>query len=514
MQRTEGWEEFTVVDRCNAPGAGAMHRGRGKWVAEIELLCYKAGVSEDEGLMLVEMMKEAGVELQGEEARRAEAWGRRFEEFLAQRQEHGGAKARIRAKSAWRRFLRGTGKAPWEATREDVRGWAERLATEEVKQLTAYGYTLELAMFFDLAAPEKENPARGAIGTGEADPYAKAIWLCQEEAEALLGCIDRETSVLGKRDFALLLTCVLSGQEAEKVRGLRWKAMEPDESGARVCWQRGKTLRRERLPTECWQAIRDYLEASGRMESLRDESAIFATLANPGAAMTKRAEDWADERAISIDQLCEILQHYTAWAALDIPKLHGRDLRHTAVMLRLENGASTSEIASWLGISVRAVQTSVQKLRQQRITEARLEAARRALEKGPYPRKPFGAQEGNLLNLRHGFYANRLPAEEVEKAARTPMGLEAAITNLEVIMERTLRMAMESGSVAEQMRLLEIYSQATMRLANARRIQKGIEAAGGSGIERAALEAIKRAAKGWQTDSSPPTGAGSSGNNG
>jgi hypothetical protein len=208
--------------------------------------------------------------------------------------------------------------------------------------------------------------------------------------------------------------------------------------------------------------------------------------------------EWADEQAISIGQFNNILNQYLGWAELAIPRLRRRDLRYTAMMLRAQNGASSSEIADWLGMPLRTARDSLQKLRQQVITEERLEAAQRAKEKGPFERKHVGAQEGNLLNLRHGFYAHRLPSEEAGQATRAPMGLEAAITNLEAVMERTLRMTLENGSVAEQLRLLDVYSQATMRLANAQRIQMGLQAGKKSEFEEAAMAAILEVAKEWE----------------
>lgn len=470
-------------------------------------------MADQHPLKLVEMIRLAGIPLDGEDASRAEAWAIVFDEFLALRRQ-AGYKVHAQARRAWERFLTDVRKLPWEATKEDIQAWAEALAGGRLSPSTVYKYVRDMEMFLDLAAPGQPNPARRAF-THRYTSYKEASWLCKEEVEALLGCIDRETSLLGKRDFALLLLYFITGQEADVVRTLQWGAIERDEKGVWVRWRRGEMLRLERLPAECWQAVEDFLSASGRMGGMRPESYIFAPQADPSNRTTGRAEEWAAERPLSMVRMHQAFQRYLDWAGLAVPGLRVFDLRYTALMLRLEQGMDERDLADWLGVQRKTVNLYIKALRQKPVTQERLEAAKRAWEKGIYARVSPGGPPGIQVNLKHGFYASHLPQAGNEVARRqpevdseydsqNPVGLEAGIANLEAMMQRLLMLADQSASLQESLRLVDVYSQVLARLANIKRIQAGLGASSAADDaaeeRRIIIEAVNKAAKEWNLD--------------
>lgn len=69
------------------------------------------------------------------------------------------------------------------------------------------------------------------------------------------------------------------------------------------------------MPREVWEAIKVYLEASGRWEGIKLEEYVFA---RSKEALVKeaseKAEDWAGERPLSMDKLHSLVKLYAGWA--------------------------------------------------------------------------------------------------------------------------------------------------------------------------------------------------------
>lgn len=80
-----------------------------------------------------------------------------------------------------------------------------------------------------------------------------------------------------------------------KVRELRWGDWETRRLRAQL---------RLQVPAEVGEAIRDYLQAAGRLEGIKDEAYVFAPLRHPLLSESQdRAEDWDGGRPLSTNHL-------------------------------------------------------------------------------------------------------------------------------------------------------------------------------------------------------------------
>jgi hypothetical protein len=238
------------------------------------------------------------------------------------------------------------------------------------------------------------------------------------------------------------------------------------------------------LPGEVWEAIRAYLEASGRLAGiqesapkgeLRDEDYFFAPLAQPGVVGGKdRAEDWVAGRHLSNRQIRRGLKLYGRRAAIPEAKLTLHALRFTAIRLYLDRGGGLEEMKTFTHSQDDSFQTSwlanlpgLPENGERALVDAR--APDRAA-------KPFQPGDG----LTHGFRARGLPEEEVRAMlAEEVQGLAEEIAGLERLLDRLEAWRNEVLSLREEMQLLDTHTLTASWLAELRdteeRLVKGIE---------------------------------------
>jgi site-specific recombinase XerD len=155
-------------------------------------------------------------------------------------QERGAKRARL-LRERWKRFLQFYQGPPWKVTRLDVTNWVAWLAAQGMQPVSAASYVSTLSSFYTYCARTSPalfpggkpfNPARGVHGRGKSD-YQTASCLSAQEARLLLEAVDRQASPLGKRDYALLLACLLTGLHIGAIRVLRWGPIRSKQSTPR-----------------------------------------------------------------------------------------------------------------------------------------------------------------------------------------------------------------------------------------------------------------------------------------
>ncbi len=110
------------------------------------------------------------------------------------------------------------------------------------------------------------------------------------------------------------------------------------------------------IPPAVWGAIRDYLQSSGLLKSIRTQDYLFTPLTDRATRLPNiRSEDWSRERPLSMREVSRLLKKYARWASLDPRKLCVHSLRHTAAMLRKQAGDDLEAISTFLGHSSLAV---------------------------------------------------------------------------------------------------------------------------------------------------------------
>jgi integrase len=160
--------------------------------------------------------------------------------------------------------------------------------------------------------------------------------LSDEEMNSLLNVVRRlaaSGSVVGKRDYALLLFYFLTGLRRSEVIGLRGKDMEFKEGALVIKYRRkgGKFTAREVSDPAAYDALKDYLEAAGRMNVVESERPLWTRhdrAGRPGAPLTSRA-------------FVENLKAYAREAGLSHIHLH--QTRHTYARIVAEETGSFIE---------------------------------------------------------------------------------------------------------------------------------------------------------------------------
>lgn len=246
--------------------------------------------------------------------------------------------------SAVTSFFDFSGKHPGEVMPEDVSHWRAEMEGRGLKPATVYARVSRVSAFFRwlMSDPQlsrfiRSNPAaqsRPRYPRPYQSESTKA--LSDEEMNALLAAVRRlagDGSVVGKRDYALLLFYFLTGLRRSEVIGLRGKDLEFNDGTLVIKYRRkgGKFTAREVSDPAAMEALKDYLEAAGRGNVLGSERPLWTRhdrAGKPGAPLTARA-------------FVENLKDYAREAGL--AHIHLHQTRHTYARIVAEETGSFIE---------------------------------------------------------------------------------------------------------------------------------------------------------------------------
>lgn len=241
-------------------------------------------------------------------------------------------------------FFDFAGRHPGDATPEDVARWREEMERRGLKPATVYARVSRLSAFYrwlmadgQLSAFIRSNPAAQARPRCPRPYQSEATKaLSDQEMNSLLGVVRRladSGSVVGKRDYALLLFYFLTGLRRSEVIGLRGKDMEAEGGALIIKYRRkgGKFAAREVSDPAAYEALKEYLEAAGRANALGSERPLWTRhdrAGRPGAPLTSRA-------------FVENLKGYAEAAGL--AHIHLHQTRHTYARIVAEETGSFLE---------------------------------------------------------------------------------------------------------------------------------------------------------------------------
>ncbi len=312
-----------------------------------KLLRFLFGEAEEE-------QKHAALAQRGA-SERLRRWCEAFEAWLEERRQNYRPGAFKAAGQAWGRLLRQQGKMPWELRQEDFEqhaAWMEARGYAWTTIANALGYMASFYRWCDERMVDPEcgagfNPAAGARRP-KIKRYAGAKLLSLGEVERLLGMLRRDSSALGRRDYAFFLARLRMGAPLRNLQQLRWGQIEQDFDGAWVRWR--AEGERVQLPGEVWEAMRDWgaacgrLPSTGRKDGMGEGDYIFTPLVDPLRAQSgDQPGEWAKGRSLSSSQILANLKLYGRRAGIEEEKLTLRALRRTAIRLRLEAGGSRAD---------------------------------------------------------------------------------------------------------------------------------------------------------------------------
>jgi len=273
----------------------------------------------------------------------------------------------------------------------------------------------------------------------------------------LLNMLSKDETELGKREEAFFRARIYLGVPTKSLLHLRWGQIAEDGAGGWVRWRHDGE--KNRLPDMVWQAVRDYLRASGRLEGMRAEKFVFAPLAEPGKEENGgKAEDWAEGRQLSGKAILDSLKIYGKQLGISEEKLNLMALRRSAIRLRMDQGESLEGMKTFMD-SEEGLRSSKYRLGKLPEMAGKNDTDTILLSKEvevPSRRaKPF--KEGE--HIAHGFYSHRKDIQAVrEVMAEDIQGMEDETAGLKRLMRGLLELE------GDETKLAEAYSQAAHRL--------------------------------------------------
>jgi integrase len=242
------------------------------------------------------------------------------------------------------RFFAFVGKHLGEVTPLDIEAWRVHLEAAGNKPATVYTRISRLSSFYKwlMADPQlgpyiRSNPAAQARPRFPRPYQSESVkaWT-DDEMNDLLAVVKRSAdsgSVVGKRDYALLLFYLLTGLRRNEVIGLRGKDIQRKDSKLIIDYKRkgGKFVGREVSDPTLLDALEDYLRSAGRTEVLRTGGPLWTRhdrAGRPGAQLSSRS-------------FANNLKKYAKAAGLESVHLH--QTRHTYARIVAEETGSFVE---------------------------------------------------------------------------------------------------------------------------------------------------------------------------
>jgi integrase len=407
-------------------------------------------------------------------SRRLKKWSRAFEKWINECRRKYQKETVKQAVMAWRRLVRQCGKMPWEVRREDIELHSTWMEQEGFARSTINGAIGIVASFYqwcdekrvDTACEAGFNPAHEAKRIKIMRFEGACLWN-REEVKAFMDLLSRDGSELGKREYAFFLARLHLGVPLKSLQKLEWGQIQQDEAGVWVWVRWRKEGEQVRLPDPVWQAVREYLRASGRLPGMRAGKFIFTPLAKPGREATGgRAEDWLEEQPLSSSAILSNLKLYGRQVGICETKLTLMALRRTVIRLRMDQGESLEGMKAFMDSKEESKST---KYRLGRLPEMARESPideEREVEVPVRRAKPF--KEGE--NTTHGFYSHRKDLQVVRAVvAENIQGMEEETAHLRKLMQGLLERERDEAQ------LVEAYTQAASRLSDLMAVSEPVQ---------------------------------------
>ena len=253
---------------------------------------------------------------------------------------------------ALNQFFTFTGKHPSAIKQSDVikyrlqlesLGRASSTITQHLAAISGY------YAFCSLRNLTHYNPVKG-VNRPSNGSYTSATWLTTAQAKSLLSQPDFAT-VRGKRDYAIILTLLLTGLRRKELANIR--AGDIQKRGEKLYLtynvKGGMKIVRD-LPTKCWESIQNYHAASGR--EINEDSPLFVSSnKNRRNSQLFHGEGKPAKnncQPLTPEAIRQIIKDYAFRAFGNEIRVSPHTLRHTAGTLLRKSGRSIEEVQSFL----------------------------------------------------------------------------------------------------------------------------------------------------------------------
>jgi len=242
----------------------------------------------------------------------------------------------------WLDELRERGIPTTNAAGELVAG--ELVAGEPFSAASVYAAASRVSSFYKWLAKDERlkgiaNPVELARPSSPR-AYEGSQALTDDELDALLGVVKANAdsgNLTAKRDYALLLFYVLTGHRREEVIRLTWGNLKKNGTLTVRFLNKGGDYTSEEASLLCWDALVDYLDAAGRLDSMTPNSPLWVGHDRAGQAGA----------ALSSHAFAKNLKRYARLAGLDA--IHVHKIRHTFARLVGEDEGDLTKVQHALG---------------------------------------------------------------------------------------------------------------------------------------------------------------------
>jgi len=237
-------------------------------------------------------------------------------------------------------FLAWCGKHPREVTSLDVEAWRVEQELAGFAPTTVYARVSMISAYFKYLVDKgllQENPV-DKVERKRIKPYNTSRALSDGEVQRLLAVIPRDTRI-GQRDYAMILTYLLTGRRRSEIARLRWADVRLFEQPYTIRYiAKGGETEEAELDPAARDAIVEYLRAWGRLGVMKPESGLFiSTWACPEDEPVPPMSSWT---------IYHRVKKYAEKVGL---RIGVHTFRHTFARGVADSGASMPEAQAALG---------------------------------------------------------------------------------------------------------------------------------------------------------------------
>jgi integrase/recombinase XerC len=313
--------------------------------------------------------------VEGDEARH-NAWQQAVFAWLENKRRKSGSGHTVHAyRSDFMDFFKWFEGAPWTVSGRDAEAWVAYLEDKGLAKSSINRKMAALSSFYEFVSNKftfvgRDNVERSIFiddhGNARVNPFKRpnrfkietydhSTPLSTEAVRTMLSAINTKTLV-GSRDYALLVTYLFTGRRSTEIGQLRWGDLERDELKGRYYYSwhgKGGKSRTDELPAPAYHAIVNFLKVTGRMETIKPNDYIFKAIFTDRAGRLPNVGQVDENRPITGSLINRIVKKRAAAAGIEPHMVHTHTLRHTAASLRYRDGAGEDllKVSKFLGHS-------------------------------------------------------------------------------------------------------------------------------------------------------------------